>query len=264
MKLAPSEDDASQLIGAIHTGTQRRSWSPNRQAAFFQAQLEAGKTPLELIAQYPTVEVGKFILRSRFLEKFRMITYVDLDLKSYVSSRKFPVSVLERLYPNNDFLRILGLSVNGDYVVESSLPEEAFGALAEKVVGDIKSRKIDTRSLNKTSGAKYQEYLTELRAFLNEDGASGAAGSSTAQGSGPPGGAGGGSNPSPPSPGSGARGSGHPVPPPASSGASGGKLPVAELLVLRLSRVRNPRGLQVLILQPCRFLQAFQTRSVSS
>lgn len=103
VKLAPNENDATQLIGAIHTGSQRRAWSPNRQAAFFQAQLEAGKSPLDLIDQYPTVDVKKFILRSRFLEIFRSATYGDLELKGYIAGRKFPVSTLERLYPKTNF-----------------------------------------------------------------------------------------------------------------------------------------------------------------
>ncbi len=169
VKLAPSDDEASQLVGAIHTGSQRRPWSPNRQAAFFQAQLDADKSALELIAQYPTVDVRKFILRSRFLEAFRSVTYVDLELKSYVANRKFPVSTLERLYPNNDFLRILGLTVDRDYVVSTSLPGDVFSALVEKVVGDIKGKRIDTRNLNKYESKEYQEYLTELREFLNEE-----------------------------------------------------------------------------------------------
>ena len=134
VKLSSSDDEASQLVGAIHTGSQRRAWSPNRQAAFFQAQLDAGKSARDLIDQYPTVDVKKFILRSRFLEASRSGTYVDLELKSFVNNRKFPVSTLERLYPNNDFLRILGLTVDQDYAIKTNLPEDAFSALVEKVV----------------------------------------------------------------------------------------------------------------------------------
>lgn len=168
VKLAPSEDQASQLVGAIHTGSQRRAWSPNRQAAFFQAQLDAGKSPRDLVEQYPTVDVKKFILRSCFLELFRSVTYADLERKNYVSSRRFPVSTLERLYPNNDFLRILGITVSPDYVIESNLPHDTFSALVEKVVGDIADGRIDTRKLNRTDSKEYQEYLAELRELVNQ------------------------------------------------------------------------------------------------
>lgn len=170
VKLAPSEDEANQLVGAIHTGSQRRAWSPNRQAAFFQAQLDAGKSAHELIQQYPTVDVKKFILRSRFLELFRSVTFVDLELKNYVTGRRFPVSTLERLYPNEEFLRILGLRVEPepDCEIRVELPHDTLSALVEKIVGDIKSGKIDTRKLNSTSSKNYQEYLAELRDLINE------------------------------------------------------------------------------------------------
>ena len=50
VKKAPSQDDADQLIAALHTGNQRVAWSPARQAAFFQTQLDAGKLPENLIS----------------------------------------------------------------------------------------------------------------------------------------------------------------------------------------------------------------------
>jgi hypothetical protein len=187
VKLAPNDDEASQLVGAIHTGSQRRAWSPNRQAAFFHAQLEGGKSARDLIAQYPTVDVRKFILRSRFLEMFQSVAFADLELKSYVASRKFPVSTLERLYPNNDFLRILGVAVDSDYVISTTLPEDVFSALAEKVVADIKSGHINTRKLNKTTSEEYIKYLDELRDLVNAwgvSGSSGATGSDSSDGSG--------------------------------------------------------------------------------
>ena len=41
--IAPNQTEADQLIAAIHTGNLRRAWSPSRQAAFFQAQIDAGR-----------------------------------------------------------------------------------------------------------------------------------------------------------------------------------------------------------------------------
>ncbi|MEV6908323.1 hypothetical protein [Amycolatopsis sp. NPDC051071] len=168
VKLAPSEDEALQLVGAIHTGSQRRAWSPNRQAAFFKAQLVGGKSPKDLIEQYPTVDVKKFVLRSGFLDVFASADFDDLELKNYVASRKFTVSTLERLYPNNDFLRIMGLVVDQDYRVTTSLPRQVFGKLAEKVVRDIKTKYTDTRKLNKADSEFYKAYLEELRVLLDE------------------------------------------------------------------------------------------------
>lgn len=182
VKLAPSDDDANQLIGAIHTGSQRRAWSPTRQAAFFQAQLDSGKKARDLIDQYPTVDVKKFILRSQFLQLFKLASYSDLELKSFVSNRRFPVSTLERLYPNSEFLEILGLTVNDrSLTIKRSLPEPTFDALAEKVIGDVRVRYIDTRKLNKMDSDFYKSYLNELRSLRADV----MVGSSSASGGGP-------------------------------------------------------------------------------
>lgn len=169
VKKAPSQDDADQLVAALHTGNQRVAWTPARQAAFFQAQLDAGKSPDHLIAQYPTVDVRKFITRSRILELFRNVTYDDPSLGDYVRKRRFPVSTLARLYENDKFLNLVGIQVNNGTGEASLLSSAAsFKLVATKIVSDIRDGKINTRSLNKTSSDRYIEYLDELGKLLNE------------------------------------------------------------------------------------------------
>ena len=169
VKKAPSQDDADQLVAALHTGNQRVAWTPARQAAFFQAQLDAGKSPDELIAQYPTVDVRKFITRSRILELFRNVAYVDPSLGDYARRRRFPVSTLARLYENEKFLDLVGIRIqsgSGEVALLSS--PAMFKRVATKIVGDIRDGEINTRSLNKTSSDRYIAYMDELRDLLDE------------------------------------------------------------------------------------------------
>lgn len=169
VKKAPSQDDADQLIAALHTGNQRVAWTPARQAAFFQAQLDAGKSPDHLIAQYPTVDVRKFITRSRILELFRNVSYDDPSLGDYARKRRFPVSTLARLYENDNFLELVGIQVKNETGEVSLLSSaESFKRVATKIVSDIRDGKINTRSLNKTSSNRYVEYMQELYDLLNE------------------------------------------------------------------------------------------------
>lgn len=169
VKKAPSQDDADQLIAALHTGNQRVAWTPARQAAFFQAQLDAGKSPDRLIAQYPTVDVRKFITRTRMLELFRNVSYDDPSLGDYARKRRFPVSTLARLYENDKFLGLVGIQVKQGTGEVSLLSSAAsFKRVATKIVSDIRDGKINTRSLNKTSSDRYVEYMDELRDLLNE------------------------------------------------------------------------------------------------
>ena len=168
VKKAPTQDDADQLIAALHTGNQRVAWSPARQAAFFQAQLDAGKTPEQLVAQYPTIDVRKFITRSKILELFRGVDYKDPAVGDYARRRRFPVSTLARLYENDKFLELVGISLDNEKSeIGLVLPPATFAQVAEKIVTDIRDGKINTRSLNKTSSERYVEYMDELRDLLD-------------------------------------------------------------------------------------------------
>lgn len=68
--IAPNQADADQLIAAIHTGNLRRPWTPGRQAAFFQAQIDAGREYKDLLVRYPTIDVRKFVFRAHIINLF--------------------------------------------------------------------------------------------------------------------------------------------------------------------------------------------------
>lgn len=80
VKVAPKQADADQLVAALHAGNLRRPWSPARQAAFFQAQIDSGKTLKQLKASYPLIEVERYVLRSAILQKFRSVKYSNPEL----------------------------------------------------------------------------------------------------------------------------------------------------------------------------------------
>lgn len=169
VKKAPSQDDANQLIAALHTGNQRVAWSPAKQAAFFQAQLDAGKSPEELINQYPTIDVRKFITRSKILNLFRNVNYDDASLGDYTRKRRFPVSTLARLYDNEILLDLVEIDVRNDtgQVTLLSSPTK-FKHVATKIVSDIRDRKTNTRKLNKISSKFYVAYMDELCDLLDQ------------------------------------------------------------------------------------------------
>jgi hypothetical protein len=169
VKIAPSQDEADQLIAALHTGNQRLPWSPSRQAAFFQAQIDSGKSLKQLLDQYPLIDVKNFVIRSEMLGLFRAVKYKDRDLRDYVYNRRFPISTLERLYEYDQFQELAQISVNDSQAtVRLKGGKRQFARLAEKIVSDIKSKKIDTRILNSTKSFSYKNYMDELRDLVNE------------------------------------------------------------------------------------------------
>ncbi|WFE59661.1 hypothetical protein [Micromonospora sp. WMMD712] len=169
-KRAPSQADADQLIAALHTGSQRVAWSPARQAAFFQAQIDNGKSAEDLFRLYPTVDVKKFISRSQILNLFRATNYESPTLKDFVRSRRFPVSTLARLYDNDKFLDLVGIRVNSaDGTVKLETGRKRFALVAERVVGGIHSKELDTRSLNSKTSDTYKRLMDEIRDIMNDD-----------------------------------------------------------------------------------------------
>lgn len=167
VKLAPSQDEANQLIAALHTGDQRRKWSPDRQASFFEAQIEAGKTLEQLIGQYPTIDVRKYVVRSDLLRLFRNASYSNPDLRDYMRRPNRAVATLERLYNNPKFRAIADLAINEETGrLEGGLGPEAFGRLAEKIIDDILAKRINTRILNKPGSEEFQGYLNEVNACV--------------------------------------------------------------------------------------------------
>jgi hypothetical protein len=169
VKVAPTQDDADQLIAALHTGNQRVPWSPARQAAFFQAQIDSGKTLKQLVDQYPTIDIRDFVIRSEMLELFRSVKYSDPNLKEYVTGRRFPVSTLARLYEYDKFQELARIKVDHEHAnVTLRGSKRQFAKLAEKIIADIKGRRIDTRVLNSTQSSSYKTYMDELRDLVNQ------------------------------------------------------------------------------------------------
>ncbi|WP_300604291.1 hypothetical protein [Trebonia sp.] len=169
VKLAPNQDEADQLIAALHTGNLRLPWSPARQAAFFQAQIDSGKSLKQLLEQYPLIDVKDFVIRSQMVNLFRSVRYKDPDLRDYVYLRRFPLSTLARLYENAEFQDLAHIVVNEpEATVTIKRGKRQFARLAEKIISDIKAKRIDTRVLNSTNSYSYKKYMDELRDLIND------------------------------------------------------------------------------------------------
>lgn len=163
VKRAPSQDAANQLIAALHTGNIRVPWTPTRQAAFFQAQLDAGKTFKALMSQYPTIDVRTFVLRSGILALFRNVQYTDAGLTTFLASRDFPATVLSRIYESAAFVTLSGLSLDErSGSVKLTIDADTFAEMAENIVAGIKAKSINTRSIGTTTSPRFVKLIEDL------------------------------------------------------------------------------------------------------
>lgn len=164
--IAPNQDEADQLIATLHTSNPRKPWGPLRQAEFFASRLSEGKSVEQLIADYPTIDVAEFVRTAEMHKLLKSADYEDSELARYVQRRNFPISTFDRLYSNPEFLSLAKLSVDsstGRVTLEGNKGD--FDRLAGKIVQDIKSKRINTRSLNKPDDASYKKYMAELKPF---------------------------------------------------------------------------------------------------
>ncbi|MFA4941435.1 MAG: hypothetical protein WC582_02450 [Patescibacteria group bacterium] len=162
VKLAPSKENAMELLAMKHTKNLRRPWKPLRQAYFYYAQIQAGKTIEELIKLYPNVDVPQFVRRWEMHKIAKSLKYPNADVEIKVhDQRDFPISTLERLYDDQNFKKFFGIEFNENGEVRISSEKKSFEESFAKVISDIVDNKLNSRIIN-DSKAKIK-YLSTIQ-----------------------------------------------------------------------------------------------------
>ena len=166
--VAPNQIEADQLIAAIHTGNLRRAWTPSRQAAFFQAQIDAGRTLSELLTRYPTIDVKKFVFRAHIINLFRSVRYGEAELQDFLATKQWArgLSTLARIYESKEFLELTGLTMQADGSIAKSVSDAVFKEIATAIVRGMLEENINTRSLNSVKSPRYTQLMKELRRIV--------------------------------------------------------------------------------------------------
>lgn len=169
-KVAPNQDQADQLIAALHTGNLRRSWTPARQAAFFQAQIDSGRTFKQLVLRYPTIDVRKFVFRSHMVNKFRNANYAEAETRDYLNSKGWRrgLSTLARIYESKEFLELTGFTMDATGKLGQEISDSTFDAMAGLIVEGMRLNEINTRTLNTVRAPRFAKLMSELRELKNE------------------------------------------------------------------------------------------------
>ncbi|NTW29221.1 MAG: hypothetical protein HGA39_07675 [Coriobacteriia bacterium] len=172
--VAPSQDAADQLIAALHTGNLRRPWTPSRQAAFFQAQIDGGRTYEELVERYPMSDVRKFVFRAQLVNRLKSAHFEDPALQDFVASPRFKkgLSTLSRIHDSKEFRELMGLQIRDDGSFTTSVAEDQFDAIAAVVISGIKEGSLNTRTLNKVKdNPRFSQLMRDLHAAIGSSGA---------------------------------------------------------------------------------------------
>lgn len=166
--VAPNQSEADQLIAAIHTGNLRKPWSPSRQAAFFQAQIDSGRKLSDLLVRYPTIDVRKFVFRAHIINLFKSVKYDDAELQDFLATKKWArgLSTLARIYESKDFLALTGLTMDASGGISKTVSDATFKDVATAIVRGMYEENINTRSLNSVSSPRYTQLMKELRQIV--------------------------------------------------------------------------------------------------
>lgn len=166
--VAPNQTQADQLIAALHTSNPRKPWSPARQAAFFQAQIDAGRKYKQLLTRYPTVDVPDFVLRARLVNRLKSAVAGEPELADFIGSKEWKTgfSALTRIFESKEFRDVTGIGLDSDGNLESSLSDPQLDAVARLIVQGLQDRSINTRTLNKVTSPRFIQLMKEIRAAI--------------------------------------------------------------------------------------------------
>lgn len=162
--IASNRDEVRHFLASKHTQNTRRPWRPLRQAYFYKAELERGKTVQDLRKEYPAVDIEKFLRLINVHKIAKSITYdSDQIAKKVHNERTFPASTLERLYEDKQTRVFLGFEFDKDGEVKIQIERKEFEKGFKKIVQDIVEKVVDSRALNKEENRKkYLESFSEL------------------------------------------------------------------------------------------------------
>ena len=165
--VAPDRESVRHFLASKHTQSTRRPWRPLRQAYFYKAELERGKTVADLRNEYPGVDIQKFLRLINIHHIAKALKYDSTQIAKKVhNERRFPATTIERLYEDKQVRNFLGFDFDKDGEVKISIDRKEFEKGFKKVVQDVAGKfaegfgRVDSRTLN---GEKQRtKYLTSF------------------------------------------------------------------------------------------------------
>jgi hypothetical protein len=153
--IAPNRESVRHFQASKHTQSTRRPWRPLRQAYFYKAELERGKTVEDLRREYPGVDIEEFLRLINIHRIAKSLTYdSDHVVKKVHNDRQFPATTIERLYEDKQVRDFLGFDFDKDGEVKIRINKREFEKGFKKVVQDVASKfasgfgVVDSRTLN--------------------------------------------------------------------------------------------------------------------
>lgn len=154
--IAPSREDANPHIARLHTTAPKKAWSRDQQANYYYSLLGPDTTVDQVKADYPDVDVVRFIKMAEMRRFLAGVEYADASLKQYVTGAGLTMSGFEYAYRNSDIAAAIGASFDRDGRLRPStrLHPEAIAAeltdrqraAVEYLMVEFRAKRLNTRS----------------------------------------------------------------------------------------------------------------------
>lgn len=163
--IAPERESIRHFLASKHTQNTKRPWRPLRQAYFYKAELQRGKTINELKTEYPSVDIPKFIKLLNMHKIAKSYKYEAGNIEKKVhNDRLFPASTIERLYSDKQVRDFLGFDFTKNGEVKIRISKKEFDKGYKKIIADVIEKTVDSRALNNETNRK-----TYLDSFQKAD-----------------------------------------------------------------------------------------------
>lgn len=156
--VAPGRDSVRHFLASKHTQNTRRPWRPLRQAYFYKAELERGKSVNDLRKEYPGVDIDKFLRLINIHKIAKSLRYDSDQIERKVhNERSFPATTIERLYEDKHVRDFLGFDFDKNGDVKINIEKKEFEKGFRKIVRDVITKfasgfgRVDSRTLNQES-----------------------------------------------------------------------------------------------------------------
>lgn len=153
--VAPDRATAAPHVARLHTGVPKRRWSRDQQATFYYSLLDDQTTVDDVKAQYPDVDVIRFVKMAVMRRLLAAAPFSDHSLRQYAASDDLRMSVFEYAYRNKDVAAAIGAEFDkdGQLLPRSSTPEKIAAkfpkaelSALEYLVNEFRADRLNTRS----------------------------------------------------------------------------------------------------------------------
>lgn len=170
--VAPDRATAAPHVARLHTGISKRRWSRDQQATFYYSLVDEQTTVDDVKAQYPDVEVARFMRMAVMRRFLNAAPFSDHTLRQYAAGDDLAMSAFEYAYRSKDIVSAIGVEFDKDGLLlpRTSTPEKIAAKLTKKklsaleyLVSEFRAGRLNTRSPEfKKRSPDYQSLVERL------------------------------------------------------------------------------------------------------